>query len=242
MNKQIETAPERIWIVGLPGECNEILVFTEKPPGKPIEYVRADLTRTSSPSAACVCDHVAHKATGECETCKVTEPPGDPTRFLDRSFVWMENKGHSVRLIQRDQDDNDPRKGISIKWEDLSALRELITLALEDGPMKKVSEANSILETERASSERQLQGQPTHEWAFDIEDRGFRVRGSYQDELGNNIEITRGGRPFKALTYPGYRIWNIAAHFHYYVTEWLAKDDAMWREMDSQALKGRRTQ
>lgn len=65
----------------------------------------------------------------------VTEPVGDPTRFLDRSFIWIENQNHSVRLIQRDQDDNDPQRGISIAWEDLSALRELITLALEDGPM-----------------------------------------------------------------------------------------------------------
>lgn len=64
-----------------------------------------------------------------------TKPSGDPTRFLDRSFTWTESAGHSVRLIQRDQDDNDPRKGISIAWGDLPALRELITLALEDGPM-----------------------------------------------------------------------------------------------------------
>lgn len=70
------------------------------------------------------------------------------------------------------------------------------------------------------------------EWAFGIEDRGFRVRGSYQDELSGNIEITRGGKPFKTFTYPGYRIWNIAAHFHDYVSEWLAEQDAAWREAD----------
>lgn len=70
------------------------------------------------------------------------------------------------------------------------------------------------------------------EWAFDIEDRGFRVRGSYQDELGDNIEITRGGRPFKTFTYPGYRIWNIAAHFRDYVDDFLYEQDQLWREVD----------
>lgn len=40
-------------------------------------------------------------------------------------------------------------------------------------------------------------------WAFNIKDRGFGVRASY-DVAGENA---------------GYRIWNIAAHFHDYVNE-----------------------
>lgn len=55
----------------------------------------------------------------------------DKTRFLDRGFAVVENAGHSLRLIDR----KDARHAISIKWEDLSAFRELITLALDDGPM-----------------------------------------------------------------------------------------------------------
>jgi hypothetical protein len=55
----------------------------------------------------------------------------DKTRFLERGFVVVENTGHSLRLIDRD----DARRAISIKWYDLPALRELITLALDDGPM-----------------------------------------------------------------------------------------------------------
>ena len=55
----------------------------------------------------------------------------DETRWLDRGFVVVENTGHSLRLIDRE----DARRAISIKWEDLTALREIITLALEDGPM-----------------------------------------------------------------------------------------------------------
>ena len=51
----------------------------------------------------------------------------DKTRFIERGFTVVENAGHSLRLIDRD----DARHAINIKWEDLSALRELITLALE---------------------------------------------------------------------------------------------------------------
>jgi hypothetical protein len=56
---------------------------------------------------------------------------GDPTRFTERGFVVLENKGQSLRLIDRDNAEH----AISIRWDDLSALREIITLALEDGPM-----------------------------------------------------------------------------------------------------------
>lgn len=55
----------------------------------------------------------------------------DKTRFLERGFAVVENAGHSLRLIKHD----DARQAISIKWDDLPALRELITLALDDGPM-----------------------------------------------------------------------------------------------------------
>jgi hypothetical protein len=51
--------------------------------------------------------------------------------------------------------------------------------------------------------------------AFDIEDRGFRVRAFYlEDDSGDaEIEMTKDGEPFKNFRYPAYRIWNIAAHF-----------------------------
>lgn len=71
--------------------------------------------------------------------------------------------------------------------------------------------------------------QPAHQWEFDIQDRGYRVRASYQDELGNNVEIYHGERLLRAFTYEGYRIWNIAAHFRDYVDEFLAEQNALWR-------------
>lgn len=80
-----------------------------------------------------------------------------------------------------------------------------------------------------------------HKWEFDIEDRGFRVRASYQDELGNNVEVTRNDRPFKTFTYEAYRIWNIAAHLRDHVDQWLAEQDEHWREVDAvlqTAVKG----
>lgn len=54
--------------------------------------------------------------------------PKDTTNFLERRFVFLENKGRSIRLIDRDN----TRQAISIHWSDLAPLRELITLALGD--------------------------------------------------------------------------------------------------------------
>lgn len=56
----------------------------------------------------------------------------DPTRFVERGFTWIENKEHSVRLIDR----NNSKHAISIAWVDLPSLRELIVLALGDGKLK----------------------------------------------------------------------------------------------------------
>lgn len=52
----------------------------------------------------------------------------DPTRFLERSFAVIENAGHSIRLIKRD----DARQVISIPWEDLPALRQLLSIILDE--------------------------------------------------------------------------------------------------------------
>lgn len=56
----------------------------------------------------------------------------DPTRFVERGFTWVENKEHSVRLIDR----NNSNQAISIAWADLPSLRELIVLALGDDKIK----------------------------------------------------------------------------------------------------------
>lgn len=56
---------------------------------------------------------------------------GDPTRFLDRSFTVVENTGQNIRLINRE----DPAQALTLPWNDLAPLREIITLVLNDGPM-----------------------------------------------------------------------------------------------------------
>lgn len=56
----------------------------------------------------------------------------DPTQFIEREFTWIEDRGHSVRLINR----NNTKQAITIAWNDLGSLRELITLALADEPKK----------------------------------------------------------------------------------------------------------
>jgi hypothetical protein len=52
----------------------------------------------------------------------------DKTNFTTRGFTWIENKGQSIRLIDRHQ----PANAITIQREDLKALRELTALALKD--------------------------------------------------------------------------------------------------------------
>lgn len=54
--------------------------------------------------------------------------------------------------------------------------------------------------------------------AFDITDRGFRVRAWYLEDVPESkgdalIWIEREGVLLREFEYPAYRIWNIAAHF-----------------------------
>jgi len=42
-----QDAPERIWMQGNPRECSEI-IFSERPRGASVEYVRADLPRATA--------------------------------------------------------------------------------------------------------------------------------------------------------------------------------------------------
>lgn len=53
----------------------------------------------------------------------VSPPIEDPTKFIERLFACVWNEGHSVRLINRDN----PRWAISIRWDEISALRHLLS-------------------------------------------------------------------------------------------------------------------
>ena len=50
---------------------------------------------------------------------------------------------------------------------------------------------------------------------------GFQLRAFFTDGLEARIEITRDGVPFRKGTYPAYRIWNLSAHWHAMVDEYL---------------------
>ena len=92
------------------------------------DVLAAEITRLNPPEKQAATTLTSNE--GE-ERSKSNLTKHDKTRFLERGFTVVENVGHSLRLIKRD----DARQAISIKWDDLSALRELITLALDDGPM-----------------------------------------------------------------------------------------------------------
>lgn len=65
---------------------------------------------------------------------------------------------------------------------------------------------------------------------FDIEDRGFRVRAFYLPEsLGSDahVTITRNGELFRMDQVIGYKVFNISAHFHDMVDDWLWKEGNM---------------
>ena len=54
-------------------------------------------------------------------------------------------------------------------------------------------------------------------WEFEEAIGDWSVRGHYEEP--NNIEFLHKGESFHTITYPGYRIWNIAAHFSDYIPE-----------------------
>lgn len=61
------------------------------------------------------------------------------------------------------------------------------------------------------------ESKPNKEIAFDKTRGDWRVTGSYDEP--DNIVFYHKGELFRAITYPGYKIWNIAAHFEDYIPE-----------------------
>jgi len=60
--------------------------------------------------------------------------------------------------------------------------------------------------------------------AFEIENRGFKIRAFWGDGPEARIEITRDGQPYRSFAYPAYKIFNLAAHFEDIVDSELNKD------------------
>ena len=60
--------------------------------------------------------------------------------------------------------------------------------------------------------------------AFEVEDRGFKIRAFWGDGPDARIEITRNGEPYRTFNYPAYKIFNLAAHFSDIVDSEIAKN------------------
>lgn len=54
-------------------------------------------------------------------------------------------------------------------------------------------------------------------WEFEETKGDWSVRGNYENE--NNIEFLHKGESFITISYPSYRIWNIASHFEDYIPQ-----------------------
>jgi len=65
---------------------------------------------------------------------------------------------------------------------------------------------------------------------FDINDRDFNAKAWYLKDVEGSkgdaiIEIRYKDKLIREFLFPGYKIWNIAAHFHDIVDGELSKDD-----------------
>jgi hypothetical protein len=54
-------------------------------------------------------------------------------------------------------------------------------------------------------------------WEFEETQGDWTVRGSYDEP--DNIEFLHKGEAFHTITYPSYKIWNMAAHLQDYIPE-----------------------
>jgi hypothetical protein len=74
--------------------------------------------------------------------------------------------------------------------------------------------------------------------AFEVEDRGFKIRAFWGDGPDARIEIIREGQPYKTFTYPAYKIFNLAAHFEDIVDSELRHDDEGYKIAGSTGFGG----
>lgn len=106
---------------------------------------------------------------------------GDPTRFLDRSFTVVENSGRNIRLINRE----DPAQALTLPWDDLAPLREIITLVLNDGPMV-IGPAPDKGEVARRAAEKITKVFPQVENELSEQDAAKAIAAIIEAELGES--------------------------------------------------------
>lgn len=63
-------------------------------------------------------------------------------------------------------------------------------------------------------------------------DRGYTIKASYLEKPNDGdalIEIFKDAQPLRCFTFPAYKIWNLAAHFHDIVDGEIAGNDSGYR-------------
>ena len=72
-------------------------------------------------------------------------------------------------------------------------------------------------------------------------DRGYTVRASYLKDPHKGdalVEILKDGQPHRSFTFPAYKVWNIAAHFHNIVDGEIEKSASGYAMAASDGLGG----
>ena len=74
--------------------------------------------------------------------------------------------------------------------------------------------------------------------AFKVEYKGFTAEAFWGEGVDARIVITRPDKAIKELSYPAYKIFNIAAHWEDIVEGELVNSDEGWRIAGSDLLGG----
>ena len=75
--------------------------------------------------------------------------------------------------------------------------------------------------------------------AFEIKDRGFRIRVWYQgDKVDALVQVDRDGKLLRKFEFPAYKIWNLHAHFSDIVDGELQKNISGYQIAASDGMGG----
>ena len=74
--------------------------------------------------------------------------------------------------------------------------------------------------------------------AFEKEYKGFKIKAFWGDEPDAYIEITKEGKEYRIFSYPGYKIFNLAAHFEDIIEGELKNSDIGYKIAGSDGLGG----
>lgn len=94
-------------------------------------------------------------------------PEEDPTQFTTRSFAVIWNEGHSIRLINREN----PRWAISIPWDELDALRAILSPSESSRQPLSEEQIRTVVERFIREEDELAADAPLGYWAQQLVDR-----------------------------------------------------------------------